>query len=461
MRYIPSDRHGSLLLSALRETSHNHSVPDEVAQTVQANTSAYLEARGGRQEKELTAVDVQIASYFLKWGKALEAEDEQAAREYEAKIDELAKQHQFPYKETKQLFYEYHTKSSYEAALKNYRAWDGKNPEFGVIKATIPGEGKVGLFGDWGTGTQDAVLLFKQMMRHQPDVLLHLGDIYEAGTPYECQEYFLKPMEKVCKDNGWTLPPIFTIPGNHEYFTAAQGYFELLAVLNHEHGEQWLQEASFFCLRSDDGKWQFLGADSEIQGIRETSQPGLEPSELAWHQDKLKSFSGRSVLMTHHQFVTGDDVLNEAAKGTDYQYFNSNLVDGFKASVDGGEETYFDKIDLWAWGHDHWFLPYIDNLPIPAPGTQDLKLKRGQLLGGSARETTQKTRKVQFLSAVQQIDGEYILPAITNDNLYNHTYGIIDLGAATVSYYQVPAWLWDNTTPNKTSPTEPIHVAKL
>ena len=461
MRHIPSDRHASVLLSALRETAASQEVPGAVAGPVHAVVAAHLEATEAGDEKKLTRVDEKIARGFVEWGKALAAGDLAAAEKWEARIDALAVDHPFPYAETKKLFYAYQSKSSYAHALKSYRAWDGSDPEFAVVEAKVPGQGKVAVFGDWGTGTSDAKLLFTEMMKHRPDVLLHLGDIYEAGTPYECQAFFLGPIEAVCEENGWARPPILAIPGNHEYFTAAAGYFELIDALNTGHGDAWRQQASFFCLRSDDGRWQFLGVDTELEGIREDLQPGLQPTELAWHRDKLASFAGRSVLLSHHQLVSADKVINPRATGTDYQYFNANLVDGFKAALPDDSGTYFDRIDQWLWGHDHWFVPYVDGLPIPAPGATGLKLKRGQLLGGSARETGEGKRSVRFESAVQRRDAAYVLPAITNDDLYNHTYGILDLGAATASYYQVPAWLETNPSPDKTVPTAPLHVERL
>ena len=275
MRYVPSDRHASILVSALRESALSKSITGEISGPVHANVGAHLEANEGKEEQEFTNVDSEIASYFLKWGKALDAGDDEEAKKWEAKIDALAEDHPFSYKETKKLFYDYQSKSSYAAALENYRAWDGADPEFGVVKAAVPGSGKVAVFGDWGTGTDDARLLFEALMTHQPDVILHLGDIYEAGTPYECQEFFLRPIEEVCEANGWKRPPILTIPGNHEYFTAGVGYFELIDVLNSGLGDEWRQEASFFCLRSDDGKWQFLGGGLRDQGHRGGKPAGL------------------------------------------------------------------------------------------------------------------------------------------------------------------------------------------
>ena len=458
MRYIPASRHDSLLLSAVRQAGATSSAPN-VARKVHAAVAGHLQALESDPTKQFELVDEEMAQYFKRWAEALEAGDEAAARAWEAKIDALAADHPFPYAETKQIFYDHFSKSSYESALKNYRAWDGSDPGFGVVEARLPNDARVAVFGDWGTGTEDAKLLFQCLMGHRPDVVLHLGDIYESGVPYECEQFFLRPIDEVCQQLGVARPRIFTIPGNHEWFSGGVGFFELIDVLN-ESDERWRQEASFFCLRSADDRWQFLGADTGITCINDPTEPGLEASELAWHQDKLRSFTGRTVFMTHHQFVAADLTLNPAAEG-DYQFFNHRLVECFQGTPAGGAGTYLDRIDQWLWGHDHYFIPYVDDLAIPAPGTSGLKLRRGQLLGGSARETAERKRDILFTASVQQRGGEPIKPAITNDDLFNHTYGIIDLAAATATYSQVPAWDESDTDPDKTVPAAPLHVEKL
>ena len=49
---------------------------------------------------------------------------------------------------------------------------------------------KVAILGDWGTGTTAAIDLLRQVAAHQPDLLIHLGDIYYSGTPAECRDNF-------------------------------------------------------------------------------------------------------------------------------------------------------------------------------------------------------------------------------------------------------------------------------
>src|ERR1700686_1961367 len=56
---------------------------------------------------------------------------------------------------------------------------------------------KLAIIGDWGTGQDVAINLLQQVKAAAPDVLLHLGDIYFAGTQTEAQENFLNICQTV------------------------------------------------------------------------------------------------------------------------------------------------------------------------------------------------------------------------------------------------------------------------
>src|SRR5712691_7085501 len=50
---------------------------------------------------------------------------------------------------------------------------------------------RVALAGDWGTGTDSAAQVAKRIRGHEPDVTIHLRDVYYSGTAQEYQDYFL------------------------------------------------------------------------------------------------------------------------------------------------------------------------------------------------------------------------------------------------------------------------------
>ncbi|HEX2195414.1 MAG TPA: hypothetical protein VHJ76_00690 [Actinomycetota bacterium] len=50
------------------------------------------------------------------------------------------------------------------------------------VLEVLPEDSTVALVGDWGTGTDAACDLLQEIAAHDPDVLVHLGDIYYSGT---------------------------------------------------------------------------------------------------------------------------------------------------------------------------------------------------------------------------------------------------------------------------------------
>ncbi len=471
MKHTASTRHGSLILSGIDEIAHQYKVPHELASSVKSDFADHILLAESDSEAQYKTENGKIALLFLQWIQAIDDDDSAKADKLESEIDQSVSEHSFPYSETKNWYkrstkHGYPRKASYTAARTNYRAsneapWDNVD-DFGIINETVPHDSEIGIIGDWGTGTEDAKFLLEEMLKRAPKMkaILHLGDIYQCGTPFECAQNFLDPINEVFKKLNVERIPIFTIPGNHEYFTGARGFFQLIDVLNNDIVGNWKQEASYFCLRSSDGKWQFLGVDTGLGCINHSREPGVEDSEVQWQKDRINELSkhGKTIFMTHHQFVSADEALNPTASG-DLKYYNKRLLKQFG--------TYLEKIDLWIWGHDHWFIPYVKDLVIP-PG-QGQVLRRGQLLGGSARETGERGsgRISGYASAVQaNAHGHPILPTASkidpnNPNpLTNHTYGIIDLKHSAINYYEVGAW-YDGSTPNKTAPSKPLLTVAL
>lgn len=153
----------------------------------------------------------------------------------------------------------YYTK--YNGVLK-YNDWQQNGGiNYGVINYTLPDNAKVAIIGDWGTGMMDAeCLLYVIMKQHNPDAIIHLGDIYYSATPDECVNNFSNVIDRVFTKYGKRVP-VFTIPGNHDYYAFAYGYYDMVTNLNNAiPGAS--QPASYFCLRTKDMGWQFLGMDT-------------------------------------------------------------------------------------------------------------------------------------------------------------------------------------------------------
>ena len=392
----------------------------------------------------------------------------------------------------------------------------------------MPDDAQVIMLGDWGTGMDDAKAflkaLWKQTYQNHPSrqiVFLHLGDIYYCGLPEECENYFYDIFQSVADElsselSGYSSshpfdprPPIFTIPGNHEYYSNGGGYFKLLdQIFTDWNGsnQDKRQRCSFFCLRSHSGKWQFLGMDTgqadhdalsdalrsgadlisltDLVGdlknwvddwpswvpnwIKKWPEsclqvyytlvgphaPALQKDEITWHQNRLKSseFSGSTILLSHHQLFSQEAKIDYNSP----QYLNLNLKKVFS--------PYFDTSAAWFWGHEHTYAMYKD-------GQQGLN--KGRLLGSSAYEATNDSdtpyasnySNIQLSSDMfNKYTGSQTDPVqIIGQNasgILSHAAAVLSFDDSTndieVNYYTFPAW-----SQLESAPTNPAPALKL
>jgi 3',5'-cyclic AMP phosphodiesterase CpdA len=316
-----------------------------------------------------------------------------------------------------------------------YRDWkvEGHGSlDYGVIQYRLPNHARVGIIGDWGTGMDDARALLEQLRdlkdpgtgRVGIDALIHLGDIYYSGTPEECDR-FLAMVRSVFE--GREIP-VFNLPGNHDYYAFGHGFYPMLDQLNAGR-PAWRQQASYFCLRTEDGAWQFLGMDTGYNDRNPAVQyaPWLTDSEIAWHRHKLDTFKGKTILLSHHQLFSAS---SDIRWNTPRNYLNDHLLNVF--------EDYFDRVAAWFWGHEHNLVLYRNGL---------LGLASGRLVGASAYEET--TGEDPY--AVKHPQIPYLDPTrfrlSASEGYYNHSFAVIDLGQrkrpndpVVASYYQYPSW---------------------
>jgi hypothetical protein len=196
-------------------------------------------------------------------------------------------------------------------------------------------EMRIALVSDWGTGTDEARQVATFLAQQKPDAVIHLGDIYYAGTAEECDAHFLSPLHAALPDK-----PLFSLCGNHDVYSGGQGYYGLL--------RQIAQPASYFCLRSPDHSWQILAADTGLHDRdpfdEATTLTFLDPAEELWHADKLRDFSGRTIFLTHHQPFSAFEQIGPLAR---HNAVNANLMASHvRLTAAGG-------INAWFWGHEH------------------------------------------------------------------------------------------------------------
>ncbi|HEX9314624.1 MAG TPA: metallophosphoesterase [Actinomycetota bacterium] len=335
-----------------------------------------------------------------------------------------------------------------------YRDWtkEGNNDQdYSVIAYRLPNDARVAILGDWGTGMQDAKgLLTEVMAEHHPAAILHLGDVYYSGTPEECTRHIAGICNQVFETYGRV--PVFTIPGNHDYYDWGSGFYQLIdGPLNPPSEPSWRQQASYFCLRTEDGRWQFLAMDT----ARSEAEPlaGMNPaaatlaeSETVWLADKLdpSRFSGSTVLLSHHQ-VFSAHVKVDVPPGK--PYLNEGLLDVFR--------PHLGRVAAWFWGHEHSLWLFRNGL---------FGLAKGRLVGASAYESSHDENPYgrTFEEVGPQLFDGRPAQVGTTDDFYNHSYAIVDLTRADpgdpiqVTYSQIPSWTGDEA---KSLPAEQKMVA--
>jgi Calcineurin-like phosphoesterase len=212
----------------------------------------------------------------------------------------------------------------------------------------VPDKCTIALVADWGAHNTTAKLVAAQIRAANPDICVHLGDIYYAGQENEAEEFL----------DGWPMADpatgkissysSFALNGNHEMFSGGKAYFS--TVLN-----AFGQKASYFGLRNTN--WQFLAFDSAY-----IEQRLLGPADAAkidacllsqynWLLDKIAGNAAQlTILMSHHQPFSAFSQENADAKN-----LRQDAANFFAAA--GVPNVY-----AWFFGHEHRCTIYDDAL---------------------------------------------------------------------------------------------------
>ena len=215
---------------------------------------------------------------------------------------------------------------------------------------------RVTLAGDWGTGTDEAASVARQMEAFNPHYTIHLGDVYYVGDGSEVAESFLGQ-----KRDGSRYTPVswprgsrgsFSLLGNHEMFARGIAYFKRLLPELGLSGDTAGQRASFFCL--ENAFWRIIAVDTGYNSVswpffEFLSDPGcsLPRPLMEWLENTVRPQPDDArgiILLSHHQYYSAyDDAFPKAAK---------QMAAIFKRPV------------LWFWGHEHRMTIY-DRFSVP------------------------------------------------------------------------------------------------
>lgn len=216
-----------------------------------------------------------------------------------------------------------------------------------TFNSSSPDGARVAIIGDWGTGAYKdghvgkcpAQLVIDGIMQLDPlpDYIIHLGDVYYAGTKREERKHLIEmlPSEYTGK--------LFTMNSNHEMYDGANGLFKE-TIKNPKFKPQ--DGSTYFSLEI--GDWIVVGLDSAyydqsflyMDGAIHNGKEGMEQIEFL---QKNAAIEGKQLLLlTHHNGIeyNGSDV-------------NETLWQQVVVEALGGKTP-----DAWYWGHVHNGIVY-------------------------------------------------------------------------------------------------------
>lgn len=142
---------------------------------------------------------------------------------------------------------------------------------------------RIAILGDWGTNLYGAPRCAQSILaaRDPFDLVLHLGDVYYAGTHAEVRSRFLDPWPRVPGARNLALN------ANHEMYSGGEGYFDSILP-------DFGQASSYFALSTE--HFLLIGLDTGyVDG-------DLAGNQVGWLQAVLASAGDRKVILfTHHQ----------------------------------------------------------------------------------------------------------------------------------------------------------------
>jgi hypothetical protein len=196
-------------------------------------------------------------------------------------------------------------------------------------------QARIAVVGDAGfKGQAQARVLQMILNRHNRnhhsafDVILHLGDVYFAGSSGEMVTNFLGPFRVFQQP---PVVPVYTLVGNHDLYYGGESFLHALDDLR--------QPGRYFLI--DTPAWRIICLDTSLaDGSWGRLHGRLDDDQLTWLQTSINQAGTRRVIvMSHHYYVSA---WKPAA-------------DSLREQL---EHLFRDKIFAWYWGHEHGCATY-------------------------------------------------------------------------------------------------------
>lgn len=185
----------------------------------------------------------------------------------------------------------------------------------------------VALLADWGGGNDHAQAVANEVRKRSPDIVIHLGDVYYAGTEAEVRDRFLK-FWPGSLERGRS----FALNSNHEMYSGGYPYFDITL-------KEFKQDASYFCLENDN--WRLIALDTGYV------EHDLTQDQIEWLGALLNDGSNKTnILISHHQLYSAYETSPMETAG------EQRLYGWLKGFLQAG------LIPHWFWGHEHVCVIY-------------------------------------------------------------------------------------------------------
>jgi hypothetical protein len=209
------------------------------------------------------------------------------------------------------------------------------------------------LLSDWGNGSDVAAQVSAQARRWLDPTgdrechVVHLGDIYYAGTEWEAVNRFLAfwPVQpdEAQQYSSWCLN------GNHDMYAAAKGLRGKVLTDDRFRRQRTSDGDVSTLLHLRGAGWQVLGLDSswkfdlfDIGGLHGR----LGADQAAWLARRTEELPGRTVVLSHHQ---------PFSRRRDYP---ARLSLEATMMADTAAARSGPGLAAWFWGHEHRCVSY-------------------------------------------------------------------------------------------------------
>jgi hypothetical protein len=315
---------------------------------------------------------------------------------------------------------------------KNHIQYTALQPGQGIYN-TLPENCTIALLADWATGATPALSVLQQAVAQpsqpagaqKPNLLIHLGDVYYAGSVAECTDFFVTAVTNAVPGAFTSTFPVYAIPGNHEYYWGADGFVSSIRKATG-------QEGSYWCLRNS--AWQIVALDTGYNDrdpfTVTTNTTYLPADQVAWLADVMSS-GLPTILLTHHQLYSAVSSVGADTTADPPVLYGINQKLHDQIAV-----PYGSQIVVWLWGHEHNTVIFNPQAGLPV----------GRCIGSGGIPMLLDQYPYRPNAALRGLPGIPVPTINTRYELaagefeYNHGFATIALTPqnATVTYYQVP-----------------------